>query len=161
MFGYACNETPELMPLPIMLAHDIARSIDELRKRKYNHIFGPDGKCQVSVRYENDQPVSIETIIISAQTKPNVELNYIKRIITEEVLMPLLGDELSSVNILINPTGSFILGGPYADSGLTGRKIIVDAYGGYGRHGGGAFSEKIHLRLIEVLHTMLGMLQKQ
>src|SRR3989339_253261 len=142
MFGYACKETPELMPLPIVVAHDIARSIDELRKAKYGHVFGPDGKCQVSVVYENDEPIAYETIVVSAQTKHGIQLDYAKEIILDEVLKPLIGEDLSHIQVLINPTGAFVVGGPYGDSGLTGRKIIVDTYGGYAKHGGGAFSGK-------------------
>lgn len=142
MFGYACKETPELMPLPIVVAHDIARSIDELRKAKHGHVFGPDGKCQVSVVYENDEPIAYETIVVSAQTKHGIQLDYAKEIILNEVLKPLIGEDLSQIQVLINPTGAFVVGGPYGDSGLTGRKIIVDTYGGYAKHGGGAFSGK-------------------
>ncbi|HOP57224.1 MAG TPA: methionine adenosyltransferase [Bacillota bacterium] len=142
MFGYACKETPELMPLPIVVAHDIARSIDELRKAKYGHVFGPDGKCQVSVVYENNEPIAYETIVVSAQTRHGVQLDYAKEIILNEVLKPLIGEDLSHIQVLINPTGAFVVGGPYGDSGLTGRKIIVDTYGGYAKHGGGAFSGK-------------------
>ncbi|PKK97340.1 MAG: methionine adenosyltransferase [Tenericutes bacterium HGW-Tenericutes-3] len=142
MFGYACKETPELMPLPIVVAHDIARSIDELRKAKYGHVFGPDGKCQVSVVYENNEPIAYETIVVSAQTKHGIQLDYAKEIILNEVLRPLIGADLSHIQVLINPTGAFVVGGPYGDSGLTGRKIIVDTYGGYAKHGGGAFSGK-------------------
>lgn len=142
MYGFACDETPELMPLPIVVAHDIAREVDTLRKTKYGHIFGPDGKCQVSVRYADGRPIGYDTIIVSAQTKPGVELSVAKAIILEEVLKPIVGQDLSGINILINPTGAFVIGGPYGDSGLTGRKIIVDTYGGYARHGGGAFSGK-------------------
>ncbi len=142
MFGYACKETPELMPLPIVVAHDIARSIDELRKAKYGHVFGPDGKCQVSVVYENDEPIAYETIVVSAQTKHGIQLDYAKEIILDEVLKPLIGEDLSHIQVLINTTGAFVVGGPYGDSGLTGRKIIVDTYGGYAKHGGGAFSGK-------------------
>ena len=142
MYGFACSETPELMPLPIMVAHEISKEIDTLRKVKYNHIFGPDGKCQVSVRYVDGQPFAYDTIIISAQTRPEASLSLAKEIINEEVLKPLIGKDLSGINILINPTGAFVVGGPYGDSGLTGRKIIVDTYGGYAKHGGGAFSGK-------------------
>ncbi len=142
MYGFACNETPELMPLPIMVAHEISKGIDTLRKTKYNHIFGPDGKCQVSIRYIDGQPFAYDTIIVSAQTRPEASLSLAKDIIIEEVLKPLIGKDLSGINILINPTGAFIIGGPYGDSGLTGRKIIVDTYGGYAKHGGGAFSGK-------------------
>jgi len=142
MYGFACNETPELMPLPIVVAHEIAREIDTLRKAKYNHIFGPDGKCQVSVRYVDGQPFAYDTIIVSAQTRPGASLTLAKEIIIEEVLKPLIGKNLTDINVLINPTGAFVIGGPYGDSGLTGRKIIVDTYGGYAKHGGGAFSGK-------------------
>ena len=142
MYGFACNETPELMPLPIVVAHEIAKEIDTLRKAKYNHIFGPDGKCQVSVRYVDGQPFAYDTIIVSAQTRPGASLSLAKEIIIEEVLKPMIGKDLTGINILINPTGAFIIGGPYGDSGLTGRKIIVDTYGGYAKHGGGAFSGK-------------------
>lgn len=142
MFGYASKETPELMPLPIVVAHDIARSIDELRKAKYGHVFGPDGKCQVSVVYENNEPIAYETIVVSAQTRHGIQLDYAKEIILNEVLKPLIGEDLSHIQVLINPTGAFVVGGPYGDSGLTGRKIIVDTYGGYAKHGGGAFSGK-------------------
>ena len=142
MYGFACNETPELMPLPIVVAHEIAKEIDTLRKAKYNHIFGPDGKCQVSVRYVDGQPFAYDTIIVSAQTRPDASLSLAKDIIIEEVLKPLIGKDLSGINILINPTGAFVIGGTYGDSGLTGRKIIVDTYGGYAKHGGGAFSGK-------------------
>ena len=142
MYGFACNETPELMPVPIVIAHEIAKEIDGLRKAKYNHIFGPDGKCQVSVRYVDGKSVAYDTIIVSAQTRPNVELSLAKEIIIEQVVKPIIGRDLSGINILINPTGAFVIGGPYGDSGLTGRKIIVDTYGGYAKHGGGAFSGK-------------------
>lgn len=142
MYGFACNETPELMPLPIMTAHEISKEVDYLRRNKYNHIFGPDGKCQVSVRYVDGLPVAYDTVIVSAQTRPGVELSVAKDIIINYVLKKVVGQDLSGINILINPTGSFEIGGPYGDSGLTGRKIIVDTYGGYAKHGGGAFSGK-------------------
>jgi S-adenosylmethionine synthetase len=143
MFGYACNETQEFMPLPIMLAHQISKEVDKIRKEKYSHIFGPDGKCQVSVGYEDGKPVKVQTIVVSAQTKPGVEREVIEDIIINEVLTKVFDfDTLVEADILINPTGEFVIGGPYADSGLTGRKIIVDTYGGYARHGGGAFSGK-------------------
>jgi len=142
MYGFACNETPELMPLPIVVAHEIAKEIDALRKAKYNHIFGPDGKCQVSVRYVDGQPFTYDTIIVSAQTRPGASLSLAKEIIIEEVLKPMIGKDLTGINVIINPTGAFVIGGPYGDSGLTGRKIIVDTYGGYAKHGGGAFSGK-------------------
>lgn len=142
MYGYACNETPEYMPYSLMLAHVIAKRMDELRKTKYPHFFGPDGKCQVSIKYGDDQTISVDTIIISAQTKPRVKVEDIKPILMNEVIKHLIGDEIEGIRILINPTGAFEIGGPYADSGLTGRKIIVDTYGGCAKHGGGAFSGK-------------------
>jgi len=143
MFGYACNETQEFMPLPIMLAHQISKEVDKIRKEKYPHIFGPDGKCQVSVGYEDGRPVKVQTIVVSAQTKPGIERVLIEDIIINEVLTKIFDfDTIVEADVLINPTGEFVIGGPYADSGLTGRKIIVDTYGGYARHGGGAFSGK-------------------
>jgi len=143
MFGYACNETQEFMPLPIMLAHQISKEVDKIRKEKYARIFGPDGKCQVSVGYEDGKPVKVQTIVVSAQTKPGLDREFIEDIIINEVLTKVFDfDTLVEADILINPTGEFVIGGPYADSGLTGRKIIVDTYGGYARHGGGAFSGK-------------------
>jgi len=143
MFGYACNETQEFMPLPIMLANQISKEMDKIRKEKYSHIFGPDGKCQVSVGYENGRPKKIETIIVSAQTKPGIDDLIVESIILNEVLTKVFDiDTIFDAKVLINPTGEFIIGGSYADSGLTGRKIIVDTYGGYAKHGGGAFSGK-------------------
>ncbi|MGE4572570.1 MAG: methionine adenosyltransferase, partial [Candidatus Izemoplasmatales bacterium] len=143
MFGYACNETQEFMPLPIMLANQISKEMDKIRKEKYSHIFGPDGKCQVSVGYENGRPKKVETIVVSAQTQPGVFLEKAEDIIINEVLTKVFDFEtILDAEVLINPTGEFVIGGPYADSGLTGRKIIVDTYGGYAKHGGGAFSGK-------------------
>jgi S-adenosylmethionine synthetase len=143
MFGYACDETQELMPLPIMLANQISKEMDKVRKEKYSHIFGPDGKCQVSVGYENGRPKKVQTIVVSAQTQPGVFLEQAEDIIINEVLTKVFDfDTIVETEVLINPTGEFVIGGPYADSGLTGRKIIVDTYGGYARHGGGAFSGK-------------------
>ncbi|MFH5881213.1 methionine adenosyltransferase [Liberiplasma polymorphum] len=143
MFGYACNETQEFMPLPIMLAHEISKEVDRLRKEQYSHIFGPDGKCQVSVDYKDGKPVNIPIIVVSAQTKPGVYRDVYEEIIRQAILRTIgRHDLLNGTQILINPTGEFILGGPKADSGLTGRKIIVDTYGGSSRHGGGAFSGK-------------------
>jgi S-adenosylmethionine synthetase len=143
MFGYACNETQELMPLPIMLANQISKEMDKIRQEKYSHIFGPDGKCQVSVGYENGRPKKVQTIVVSAQTQPGVFLEQAEDIIINEVLTKVFDfDSIVEAEVLINPTGEFVIGGPYADSGLTGRKIIVDTYGGYSRHGGGAFSGK-------------------
>jgi S-adenosylmethionine synthetase len=143
MFGYACNETQEFMPLPIMLANQISKEMDKIRKEKYSNIFGPDGKCQVSVGYENGRPKKVETIVVSAQTQPGVFLEKAEDIIINEVLTKVFDfDTILEAEVLINPTGEFVIGGPYADSGLTGRKIIVDTYGGYAKHGGGAFSGK-------------------
>jgi len=143
MFGYACNETKELMPLPIMLANQISKEMDKARKEKYSHIFGPDGKCQVSVLYEKGKPEKVQTIVVSAQTKSWIRRELYEDIIINEVLPKILDDKtIREAEILINPTGEFVIGGPYADSGLTGRKIIVDTYGGYAKHGGGAFSGK-------------------
>jgi S-adenosylmethionine synthetase len=142
MFGYACKETQEFMPLPIMLANHISKELDSIRKAKYTHVFGPDGKCQVSVNYEGQKP-KIETIVVSAQTQLGVFREQVEDIIINEVLTKVMSyDEIIDAEILINPTGEFVIGGPYADSGLTGRKIIVDTYGGHGKHGGGAFSGK-------------------
>lgn len=143
MFGYACNETKELMPLPIMLANQISKEMDKARKEKYSHIFGPDGKCQVSVEYEKGKPKKVKTIVVSAQTKSWINRELYEDVIINEVLTKVLDDKaIREAEILINPTGEFVIGGPYADSGLTGRKIIVDTYGGYAKHGGGAFSGK-------------------
>jgi S-adenosylmethionine synthetase len=143
MFGYACDETQELMPLPIMLANQISKEMDKIRKEKYSHVFGPDGKCQVSVGYENGRPKKIQTVIVSAQTQPGVFLEQAEDIIINEVLTKVFDfDTIVEAEVLINPTGEFVIGGPYADSGLTGRKIIADTYGGYAKHGGGAFSGK-------------------
>jgi S-adenosylmethionine synthetase len=143
MFGYACNETQEFMPLPIMLANQISKEMDKIRKEKYSHIFGPDGKCQVSVAYKNGRPKKVQTIVVSAQTKPWIKKELYEDLIINEVLTKVFDfDTIVEADVLINPTGEFVIGGPQADSGLTGRKIIVDTYGGYARHGGGAFSGK-------------------
>jgi S-adenosylmethionine synthetase len=143
MYGYACNETRELMPLPIMLANRLSQEIDKSRIEQYSHIFGPDGKCQVSVAYENDKPKKVQTIVVSAQTKSWIRRELYEDIIINEILPQVFDHKtINEAEILINPTGEFVIGGPYADSGLTGRKIIVDTYGGYAKHGGGAFSGK-------------------
>ena len=143
MFGYACNETEEFMPLPIILAHRIAKGMDKARKEKYSHIFGPDGKCQVSVDYKDGKPYNIPVIVVSAQTKQGVTRAFYEDIIKAIIFNSMEQEDLiKNTLLLINPTGEFIIGGPKADSGLTGRKIIVDTYGGYARHGGGAFSGK-------------------
>ncbi len=143
MFGYATNETEELMPLPILLAHKLTKKLSEVRKSKELLWIRPDGKSQVSVKYENDKPTKIETIVISTQHAPNVSNEEITKAVIEKVIKPVCG-ELWNDNITthVNPTGKFEIGGPHGDAGLTGRKIIVDTYGGFGRHGGGAFSGK-------------------
>ncbi|TYS19891.1 methionine adenosyltransferase [Rossellomorea vietnamensis] len=145
MFGFACNETKELMPLPISLAHKISRRLTEVRKDDVLPYLRPDGKTQVTVEYdENDKPVRIDTIVISTQHHPEVSLERIQRNLKEYVIDPVVPKELidDETKYFINPTGRFVIGGPQGDAGLTGRKIIVDTYGGYARHGGGAFSGK-------------------
>ena len=145
MFGFACNETQELMPLPISLAHKISRRLSEVRKDEVLTYLRPDGKTQVTVEYdENNQPVRIDTIVVSTQHNPEVSLEQIQRDVKEFVIKPVVPSELidDSTKYFINPTGRFVIGGPQGDAGLTGRKIIVDTYGGYARHGGGAFSGK-------------------
>ena len=144
MFGYACNETPERMPMPIALSHRMARRLAEVRKSGEIDWLYPDGKTQVTVIYEDDKPVGIDTVVVSAQHSPDVSQETIHREIREKVILPVLPKELVSENtrFLINPTGRFVLGGPAGDTGLTGRKIIVDTYGGYAPHGGGCFSGK-------------------
>ena len=145
MFGYACKETPEYMPLAIMLAHKLARKLTEVRKTKYPSQLRPDGKTQVSVEYdENGNVRRVHTILISTQHDESVTLDWIKEVLVKEVINPVVPSELMDEDtiILVNPTGRFVIGGPKGDSGLTGRKIIVDTYGGYVPHGGGAFSGK-------------------
>jgi len=146
MYGYACNETKELMPLPIMLAHQLAHRLAEVRKAEILPYLRPDGKTQVTVEYKNGRPVRIKTVVISAQHRPNIEIDTLmKPDLLEHVLKPILPEELvdyKSLNFLVNPTGKFSIGGPMGDTGLTGRKIIVDTYGGMARHGGGCFSGK-------------------
>ncbi|MEW6636316.1 MAG: methionine adenosyltransferase, partial [Actinomycetota bacterium] len=144
MFGYACGETEELMPLPITLAHALTRRLSEVRKSGMLDYLRPDGKSQVTVRYEGDRPVGVEKVLISAQHRDGVE-GQIRGDIIETVIKPVMPEEFfdeSSAEILVNPTGRFVMGGPQGDTGLTGRKIIVDTYGGAAPHGGGAFSGK-------------------
>ncbi|MGQ0772791.1 MAG: methionine adenosyltransferase [Nitrososphaerota archaeon] len=143
MFGYAVNETDELMPLPILIAHKLTRRLSEIRKSKELAWVRPDGKSQVSVEYEDGKPKRIETIVISTQHSPDVGSSEIRQQIIEKVIKPVCGKWWhDKIKIHVNPTGRFVIGGPPGDSGLTGRKIIVDTYGGSGRHGGGAFSGK-------------------
>ncbi len=144
MFGYACDETPELMPMPISLAHKLSKRLSEVRKNKTLDYLRPDGKSQVTVEYDGDKPVRVDTVVISTQHGLEVEHEQIEKDIMEHVIRAVIPAELldAETKYFINPTGRFVVGGPQGDSGLTGRKIIVDTYGGYARHGGGAFSGK-------------------
>ncbi len=144
MFGFACNETPELMPLPISLAHKLAKRLAEVRKNGTLPYLRPDGKTQVTVEYDDNRPVRIDTVLISTQHAEDASIDRIREDLITNVIKPVIPAELmdEKTRFLVNPTGRFVLGGPAADTGLTGRKIIVDTYGGYSRHGGGAFSGK-------------------
>lgn len=144
MFGYACNETPELMPLPISLAHKLAKRLTEVRKNGTLSYLRPDGKTQVTVEYEGDRPVRVDTVVVSAQHSADTEPEKIRTDLIEQVIRPVIPDAMmdAGTKIYINPTGRFVVGGPAGDTGLTGRKIIVDTYGGYAAHGGGCFSGK-------------------
>lgn len=145
MFGYACKETEELMPLPIALAHKLTQQLTKVRKNGQLDYLRPDGKSQVTIEYdENDQPVRVDTVVVSSQHSEEVTLDQVRQDIHEQVILPIIPKHLmdDQTKVYINPTGRFTIGGPKGDSGLTGRKIIVDTYGGYARHGGGAFSGK-------------------
>ena len=144
MFGYACNETEELMPLPITLAHKLAKKLTDVRKQNIINYLRPDGKVQVTVEYEDDKPVRIDTIVISTQHTEDADSETLKKDIKQHVILQIIPNDMLDENTkyYINPTGRFVIGGPLGDTGLTGRKIIVDTYGGYARHGGGAFSGK-------------------
>lgn len=144
MFGFACDETPELMPLPISLAHKLARQLTDVRKNHTLEYLRPDGKTQVTVEYHDDVPVRVDTVVISTQHSDTVSLETIREDLIKNVIEPIIPTNLidGDTKIYVNPTGRFVVGGPAGDSGLTGRKVIVDTYGGYSRHGGGAFSGK-------------------
>ena len=144
MFGYACDETPELMPMPIQLAHKLTHKIAQVRKQNEVDFFRPDAKSQVSIEYANGRPVRVDTVVISTQHSDKVSNSDLREAVIEKVIKPVIPAEMfdKATKIHVNPTGRFVTGGPMGDAGLTGRKIVVDTYGGYGRHGGGAFSGK-------------------
>jgi S-adenosylmethionine synthetase len=144
MFGYACDETPELMPLPITLAHKLTRRLSEARRSGETEFLRPDGKSQVSVEYANGRPARIDAVVISTQHHDTISTEELRERVRKEIIDPVLAGQLvdKDTKYYINPTGRFVIGGPHGDTGLTGRKIIVDTYGGMGRHGGGAFSGK-------------------
>lgn len=145
MFGFACNETPELMPMPIMLAHKLAMRLSEVRRKDILNYLRPDGKTQVTIEYQNNMPHRIDSIVVSSQHSPDVTLKEMKEDIIEKVIKPTVPEELldeERITYHVNPTGRFVVGGPMGDTGVTGRKIIVDSYGGVGNHGGGCFSGK-------------------
>ncbi|MBQ6381930.1 MAG: methionine adenosyltransferase [Clostridia bacterium] len=144
MFGYACDETPELMPLPISLAHKMAKKLTEVRENGTLPYLRPDGKTQITVEYDDDKPIRVDTVVVSTQHMDTVSLEQIRKDMCEYVINPIIPQELVDMKtkVYVNPTGRFVMGGPAGDTGLTGRKIIVDTYGGYSRHGGGAFSGK-------------------
>ena len=144
MFGYACDETPEFMPMPISLAHKMAKKLTQVRKDGILDYLRPDGKTQVTVEYDDDKPVRVDAVVVSSQHSPDVDIQKLREEIKREVILTTVPAELIDENtkFYINPTGRFVVGGPNGDSGLTGRKLIVDTYGGYARHGGGAFSGK-------------------
>jgi S-adenosylmethionine synthetase len=158
MFGYACDETDELMPLPIVLAHRLTRALADRRKDGTLPWLRPDGKSQVSVVYENERPVSVDTVVISTQHSESVKNTTLREAVMKEIIETSIPKELRSKGMKthINPTGRFVVGGPQGDAGLTGRKIIVDTYGGMGRHGGGAFSGKDPSKVDRVLCGPLG-----